>query len=161
MPDIAAYGPGSLRSRNILGIGALAGLAGGAIELAWIALFQQLTGAEAATVARGVTATLMPGYASGSAAVPLGIALHMSLALVLGLVLAYFVARALPRIAGTAFEPLAVVLMLVGVWAVNFLVVLPAIKPDFVHIVPLGASLASKTLFGLAAALVFWTARRR
>ncbi len=43
---------------------------------------------------------------------------------------------------------------LVGVWAVNFFVVLPIVSPDFVHIVPYAVSLTSKLLFGVAAAEV-------
>jgi len=41
---------------------------------------------------------------------------------------------------------------LIGVWAVNFFVVLPSIDPDFIHLVPYSVSLVSKVLFGLAAA---------
>ena len=41
---------------------------------------------------------------------------------------------------------------LVGVWAVNFFVVLPGISPAFIHLVPYPVSLMSKILFGLAAA---------
>ena len=44
---------------------------------------------------------------------------------------------------------------LVGVWAVNFFVLLPGISPAFVHLVPYPVSLMSKVLFGLAAAEAF------
>ena len=67
-------------------------------------------------------------------------------------------AEALPRLAGTVLEPVAVVTALVAVWAVNFFVVLPVVNPDFVTVVPYAASLISKTLFGVAAAFVFWCA---
>jgi hypothetical protein len=40
------------------------------------------------------------------------------------------------------------------VWGFNFFVLLPLISPDFVHLVPYPVSLASKLLFGLAAAEV-------
>jgi len=140
--------------------GVAAGLAGGAIEVAWIALYQQIAGADGAAVARGVTQSVMPGMISASAEVPLGLAIHMGLAMALGVLIALALPRALPRLVGTAMEPLAVVATLIGVWAVNFFVVLPAINPAFVTLVPLSASLASKVLFGFAAAFVLRAARR-
>ena len=53
-----------------------------------------------------------------------------------------------------ALEPLAVVGLLIGIWATNFFLVLPAINPAFVALVPYTTSLISKVLFGAAAALV-------
>ncbi len=41
---------------------------------------------------------------------------------------------------------------LAGVWAINFFVVLPIVSPAFTHLVPYAVSLASKLLFGVAAA---------
>jgi hypothetical protein len=82
----------------------------------------------------------------------------MTLAILLGIAIAIFVRRLLPRLVGTVMEPVVVVSMLAGVWAMNFLVILPIINPDFVLLVPYGASLASKVLFGVAAAFVFWCA---
>jgi hypothetical protein len=37
---------------------------------------------------------------------------------------------------------------------INFFVVLPIIRPEFVHLVPYGASLTSSLLFGAALAAV-------
>lgn len=135
-------------------VGVLAGLAGGAIEVSWIAIYQHLTGGEAASVARGVTAVVFPRLAAHVTAVPLGIAIHMGLALLLGIAIAVLVRVMLPRNAPAVLEPLAVVGALVLVWAMNFLVILPAINPAFVTVVPYAASLTSKVLFGVAAALV-------
>jgi hypothetical protein len=67
---------------------------------------------------------------------------------------AALLARFAPRLCGTAFEPVAVVGLLVAVWATNFFLVLPALNPGFVDLVPYGASLTSKVLFGVAAAFV-------
>jgi hypothetical protein len=44
---------------------------------------------------------------------------------------------------------------LVGVWAINFFVLLPGISPAFIHLMPYPVSLLSKVLFGLAAAEAF------
>ncbi|MFQ5565862.1 MAG: hypothetical protein ACE5EU_05820 [Paracoccaceae bacterium] len=145
-----------------LPIGIAAGFAGGAAEVAWIALYAQLSGTDAAAVANGVTVSLIPALAAAPAAVPLGIALHMALALLLGAAIAVLLRTGAPRLAGTLWEALAVIGLLVAVWAVNFLVVLPVINPGFVELVPLGVGLASKVLFGAAAASVLsYRSRRR
>jgi hypothetical protein len=47
-----------------------------------------------------------------------------------------------------------VILTLATVWAVNFLLVLPYLNPRFVDLLPYSVTLASKLLFGLAAATV-------
>ncbi len=139
-----------------LKVGTIAGLAGGAAEIGWIMLYQSLTGHDAALVARGVTVSVLPGLAdTASGVVALGIVIHMLLALMIGLAFAVAIPRVLPRIAGTIWEPLMVVAGLVAIWAMNFFVLLPVINPDFVTIVPYGASLTSKVLFGLAAAITF------
>jgi hypothetical protein len=149
-----------LRGGGAWPVGAIAGLAGGAIELGWIALYQNMAGHESAAVARGITQTVIPQLAMAPAAVPLGVAIHMALAVGLGIVIAILVRKLLPRLIGTTIEPVVVVTMLVGVWAVNFFVILPAINPAFVTLVPYGASLASKVFFGFSAAFVFWCAGR-
>ena len=101
--------------------------------------------------------TVAPGLTLASASLPLGLAIHMGLAVALGIVVAMAMPRMPPRLAGTPREPVAVIAtLIVGVWAVNFFVVLPVINPAFVTLVPYGASLASKVLFGFAAAFVFW-----
>ena len=141
-------------------VGALAGLAGGGIEVAWIILYQNLAGQDAAAVARGVTQSVLPFLAAPPAAVAMGIAIHMALAVGLGIAIAVAVRRLLPGLVGTAMEPVVVVAALAGVWAMNFLVLLPVINPAFVALVPYAASLASKVLFGFAAAFVFLCAGR-
>lgn len=139
-------------------IGAIAGVTGGAVEVGWIALYQYLAGHESVAVARGVTQSLIPAFVTAPAAVPLGVAIHMALAILLGV--AVLVNRVLPRIVGTVMEPVVVIVMLAGVWAANFFVVLPTLNPDFVLLVPYAASFASKVIFGFAAAFVFWSAHR-
>jgi len=134
-------------------VGIVAGLTGGAIEILWIAIYEHLSGGEAAAVARGVTEVLFPKLVTSAAAVPLGIVIHMGLAIMLGIAISVFVRSVLPRTAPAVLEPLAVVGLLVCVWAINFFLILPAINPPFVALVPYTASLTSKVLFGAAAAL--------
>jgi hypothetical protein len=151
----------NIRPGRILSTGIAAGFAGGVAEIAWIALYAQLSGTDAAAVADGVTISLFPALGAHSAAVPLGIALHMGLAVLLGAAIAIALRTFVPRIAGTLLEPLAVIGTLVAVWATNFFVVLPMINPGFVELVPLGVALTSKVLFGAAAAFVLCCRGRR
>lgn len=139
---------------RVCATGVLAGLAGGVIEVAWIALYGQLAGAEPAGVATGVTRTIFPTLKAAPLTVALGITIHMMLAILLGIVVVLLLRSFWPRLTGTALAPLVVVAILVGVWAVNFTVVLPALNPAFVSLLPYGVSLTSKVLFGAGAALV-------
>ncbi|MEX1206799.1 MAG: hypothetical protein WEB85_16265 [Dongiaceae bacterium] len=132
----------------------MAGLAGGAAEVIWVWLYASLSTAEAAAVASGVTGTVWPVLATSSAAVPLGIVIHMALAIVLGIAVAVLVPSVLPRSRSAVLEPVTVVGILIAVWAINFLVILPIVNPAFTGLLPYGATLASKVLFGLAAASV-------
>lgn len=150
-----------MSTRNVLRIGVLAGLAGGAAEVGWVAGYAALTGASGAAVARGVTTAFLPGLYDLPVAVGLGIVLHMVLAVGLGVaVTAAFSAPMLRRIEGWSRSTL-VVLTLGLVWAFNFMVVLPMLEPSFITLLPLAATLASKLLFGVAAAATFRTQRGR
>ncbi|WP_372839591.1 hypothetical protein [Phaeovulum sp.] len=146
--------------RSLLSAGLWAGLAGGAAEIAWIAIYRGLVGSGSADVARGITETVFPSLANASYSVALGLVIHMVLAIGLGIAAAYFVARVFPRLAGSWAEFAMILGILVCVWSMNFFVILPIVNPAFVTIVPYGASFVSKTLFGLFAALVFRRAAR-
>jgi hypothetical protein len=136
-------------------IGALAGLAGGIAEVAWITLYAGLSGGNAVTVAKEITASVIPMAATSAIATPLGLAIHFGLAALMGIAVVVGLNRLFPRISGTAAEAGLIVLALACVWSLNFLVILPVVNPDFVHIVPMPISFTSKLLFGLVAALVF------
>ncbi len=146
--------------QNLWTVGTLAGFAGGIMEVVWIMLYQSLSGHDAAIVAKGVTESVFPDMAAAPSSVAIGLVIHMVLAIGLGIVIAIAVPLVLPRIAGTVLEPVIVVLALVGVWLMNFFVILPFVNPNFVTIVPYPVSFISKSLFGFAAAFVFWTSRR-
>ena len=49
---------------------------------------------------------------------------------------------------------------LAGIWALNFLLVLPVLNPRFVTLMPYAATLASKALFGLTMAAVLARGKR-
>lgn len=137
---------------EVLQQGVIAGAAGGLAEIAWVTLYAGVAGGDPAVLARGVTtaagvSALLPG-----SPVALGIAVHMTLAVTLGIALAFaWQTLHTHRIAATGPYPFMLA-ALAGVWAINFFVVLPIVSPAFVHMVPYAVSLTSKLLFGLAAA---------
>jgi hypothetical protein len=130
----------------------LAGAAGGTAEILWVAAYGSVSSTSGLEVARQVTATVLPGTAELAAAPLIGIAIHMLLSLALGLILAKMLlgfARGLWMKAALG--------VLACIWAVNFLVVLPALNPAFVTLMPLAVTLSSKLLFGAA---LGWTLQR-
>jgi hypothetical protein len=134
--------------------GVLAGAAGGLAEMVWVSMYAALTGGDAAVLARGVTTASGVSALLPSAAVGLGIGIHMVLAVALGLALAVLWQALSSRVQQSGLYA-GTVAVLAMVWATNFFVLLPALSPEFVHLVPYGVSLTSKLLFGLAAAEVF------
>ncbi len=138
-----------MRSRTILGIGTLAGLAGGAAEVVWVAGYSALTGTSATAVARGVTSAFLPGLAGQPIAAGVGIVIHMLLAVGLGIAVAAAFSTPLLRRIGDWSRGTLVVFTLGIVWAFNFLVVLPILEPGFVTVLPLAVTVMSKLLFGL------------
>lgn len=148
------------RTGTALAIGALAGFAGGLAEIVWVTLYGAVTGTPVAPVARGVAISLFPALTAIPWSVTLGILIHMGLAIGLGMALALafrFASRGF-RIGESVFG--LTLLALAGVWAVNFLIVLPRINPAFVHLLPYAVTLFSKLLFGFSAASVFRAGRR-
>jgi hypothetical protein len=132
--------------------GVVAGAAGGLAEIAWVTLYAGATGTDPSALARGVTTAAGVSALFPAAPVALGVMVHISLAVTLGIALS-FVWRALSSHRSEIASPFPFMLAaLVGVWAINFLVVLPIISPAFVHLVPYPVSLMSKVLFALAAA---------
>lgn len=146
-------------ANRMLRLGVAAGLAGGAAEVAWVAIYGAITGTPVGAVARGVTTALLPGLANVPFIGAIGITLHMLLAVMLGIaVVAAFRAPLLRRV-GAWPQSMLVVLALGAVWSFNFLVVLPRLDPDFLVLLPMVVTLASKLLFGVSAAAVLRTQR--
>jgi hypothetical protein len=144
--------------------GILVGIAGGLIEIAWIALYGAATGRNTTAVARAISTTIawiLPGSPPIAGSIGFGIAFHMIAAVGLGVALT-FVWRALTkRELAVVNEYTFMAGALTIVWAFNFFIVLPQISPAlpdvhraFVEIVPYLASLISKLLFGLAGAAI-------
>jgi hypothetical protein len=136
---------------GVLERGILAGAAGGLAEIIWVSLYAALTGGNAASLARGVTTAAGVNALLPAAPVTTGIAVHMMLAVLLGLALAWLW-QAAPSGFGLRGRYIGVLAVLAAVWAINFFVIMPALSPAFVHLLPYAVSLASKLLFGFAAA---------
>jgi hypothetical protein len=145
----------------MLRAGVLAGIAGGLAEVAWVILYGAATGTPTEPVARGVVATLIPALAASSWSIWLGILIHLVLAVALGLSLALAVLHFALGDGADSFRFGLVMLTLAAVWAVNFLVALPYLNPEFVRLLPYAVTLFSKLLFGLSAAIVLTTDSRR
>jgi hypothetical protein len=137
--------------------GVLLGIAGGLAEVVWIAFYGSLAAVDAAEVARGVSATaglLLPGIPLDTAPVFNGIAVHMAVAVGIGVALIFAWHGLAARRPAWINEFVFMLGALAAVWAFNFFVVLPLISPSFVDLVPYSVSLISKLLFGLTGAVV-------
>ena len=141
-------------SANIAGRGIVAGAAGGIAEILWILVYATATGTDAATLARGITTAVGANLIFTNGSVTTGVAVHMVLAVTLGVALAFTWTYFSRHWARQMSPYVLVTVALAAVWVVNFLFVLPLLSPDFVQIVPYPISLASKLLFGLAASAV-------
>lgn len=142
----------SARRLAIFRKGVLAGATGGFAEIAWVSVYASLTGGDAAALARGVTTAAGLGTLLPASPAALGLAVHMTLAVALGLALAVAWEALCVRRRGLT-NPYPFMLSALGsVWAINFLIVLPIVSPAFVEMVPYAVSLTSKLLFGVAAA---------
>jgi hypothetical protein len=144
----------SMQRFEALRVGIIAGAAGGLAEIAWVTLYAGMTGGDPAALARGVT-TAAGASALLPAASPiiLGIGVHMTLAVMLGMILALAWQTLSVRRGLTNPYPFMLA-ALAAVWVINFFVVLPVVSPAFIYAAPLAVSLISKLLFGAAAAEV-------
>ncbi len=146
----------SKRSSTLL-TGIITGLIGGLVEFGWVTLYADITGADPHQFAPGIVSAtgvraLLPGRPPSLLSIPV----NLSFAVVLGIVLT-FAWRAIRARRPDLTNPLPFALAaLAVVWAINFFVVLPIVRPEFVHLVPYSVSLTSSLLFGAAVAAVLY-----
>ncbi len=139
-------------SRRSIRTGLLAGLAGGLAEILWVGFYAADGSADAGAVAFEVGRTLLPTLAPSQSAIWLGVAVHMVLAAGLGVLFLSALRIAGSRISSPVLVAGAALAFGAGIWAVNFLLLLPRLNPDFVILLPYGVTLVSKLLFGLGLA---------
>jgi hypothetical protein len=150
-PTRAVTRPTALQ--GILRAGLCIGIAGGLAEIGVVWLYSVLKGENAAVIARHVAAAIGLGGASAS----VGVAVHMVLAVALGICLSAMV----QIVAGRHPNDSVLFTLMPGslaiVWAINFFIVLPEVSPEFVLLLPYGVTLTSKLAFGFCAALSWRT----
>jgi len=133
--------PGFLRT------GLWVGLAGGLAEFSVIWLYWAQKGGDADILARYL--------ASGvglDASPAIGVAVRLVLAAALGIGLSAVMRAAARQPARDGLVFCFMLGSLAVVWAINIFIVLPAVNPAFVHLLPYPVTLVAKLLFGLAAA---------
>ena len=140
----------------------IAGLVSGLAEVLWVGASAAVLDVDAALVARQVAATVLPAVADSTAAPWLGLAVHFALSVVLAAAFGLINERVWPHL-GIGARLVAAMVLLAGVWAVNFLVLLPWLNPAFTTLLPLGVTFVSKLLFALALwgvfTLLLWNPR--
>jgi len=139
----------------------IAGLAGGIAEILWVLGYGGFAPASAAEIAREVTASVLPGAAAWTAAPALGVGIHLALSIAVAYAFLATLGRLLPGRHNVGRYMALAVAALAGVWAVNFLLVLPLLNPRFVTLMPYAATLFSKALFGAAMGAVLARAAPR
>ena len=132
----------------------IAGLCGGLVEVAWATAYSCLTTITAAQIGREITRSVFPELASLPAAPMLGLVIHLVLSAALGFVFARVVWIPVTRRLHPAISMIGAVAVLGVIWALSFFVVLPALNPAFVTLMPYPATFVSKALFGIAMAWV-------
>ena len=145
---------------DIIRRGVAAGVVGGAAEAVWISAVAVVSGISALDVARGISSSVGMANLSSSQEIVVGIAIHMMLAAALGIAVALACHLLASDVMRARWLYLIVPAALVGVWVVNFTILLPLINPEFVNLVPYPISFISKLLFGIAAAGVLAHSRR-
>ena len=143
-----------LKKMNTAGTIVLAGIAGGTVEVVWVALFCLIAPLQSSLVAEEVARSFMPQI-TGTSALAAGLIIHY----VLAVLVAGIVAIVLLRLLGNRFDMRSVIAVstaaLAAIWAINFFVILPLVNAEFVTLMPYAVTLVSKLGFGAAAGWVF------
>lgn len=127
----------------------LAGLSGGVAEIIWVMAYSSVSHMSSASVAQQVTASFFPALIDSEGAIYSGILIHLALSILLAGIFIAFVWRPFTQYLSMARQMLIAAVILSGVWAYNFFIVLPIINPQFVSLMPYGVTLVSKILFGV------------
>jgi hypothetical protein len=138
--------------KKLLRMAVLAGMIGGLAEIGWLALYTVFAPISVAEVGREVAVTVLSSAAAAPWAPWAGLGIHFALSVILGLAFVgglWWLSGGPPR---TQLVWASAVPVLVAVWAINFFLVLPALGSGLSTLMPLGATLLSKVLFGVAMA---------
>ena len=120
----------------------LAGLAGGLAEIFWIVMYSAVTHTGGIEVSRQITTAVIPAWAEISIAPMLGVVIHLALSIVLAFFCCQIFIEPLTRRFGLAVIMPGSMVVLAGVWLINFHVLLPVISPVFITLLPFLVTLA-------------------
>lgn len=127
----------------------IAGLTAGLAEIFWIGMYSAVTHTGGWEISRQITASVIPAWEELWIAPILGVVIHLVLSVLLAILCCNIFIEPLARRFGRMVILPGSMVVLAGVWAINFLVILPVINPAFVTLLPFLVTLASKMLFGL------------
>jgi hypothetical protein len=128
----------------------LAGLAGGVVEMVWVAGYCAVSPLSSSEVLRQISLSVGLNAGNGALASISGMAVHLGLSALLGLAFTLIVWRPSVRHSGIVGCLLASCGVLSLIWAFNFFLLLPSLNPNFAGLMPYGVTLGSKLLFGIA-----------
>lgn len=126
----------------------LAGFTGGMAEVIWVSLYAAMSPLQGSDIAREITVSTFGGPVAGVLAPGLGILIHFILSITIALAFVSVFWAPLMRRFGQAGVLCGAMTVLAAIWTLNFFVLLPAINPAFVALMPLSVTLTSKLLFG-------------
>ncbi len=140
----------------------IAGLAGGLIEVIWISLYSLTVSTQVTEIGSAIATTIYSPSTEFYLAPVLGLAIHMILSVILAFIFGSIIWPVIERIFHhSTVAMIASITMLAIVWKVNFYLILPIWNPEFIALLPLTVTLASKVLFGLAMGTVLTIYRQK
>jgi len=157
MAKMQEYGSDGKRSMGAwVKAGCVAGFAGGLAEVLVMAAYSGASGLSGVTILSLITATFLPAsFAFGGLGAFDGLVIHLALSVAIGAgfgIFQYLIHKN-RAVVSYSFVLVTGALMLAGIWAFNFFVLLPEINPAFVAYVPLAPSFVSKLSFGITLGL--------
>lgn len=133
--------------------GAGAGLAGGIAEVVFMSVYGSFSGMSGERLLSLITYTFFDAaFSYGALGAVSGLAIHLVLSAIIGVFFGAFMYALHGGADRASYGRVAVsgIVILIGIWAFNFFVLLPKINPQFVSYVPLTAAFFSKLMFGIS-----------
>ncbi|MBI5886205.1 MAG: hypothetical protein HZB85_06445 [Deltaproteobacteria bacterium] len=137
--------------------GCIAGFAGGLAEVLVMGIYCGVSALSGITILSLITATFAPAsFAFGALGAFDGLVIHLALSVAIGAGFAIFqyLSHKDRVVVSYPFVVVTGALTLAGIWAFNFLILLPRINPAFAAYVPLAPSFVSKLSFGISLGLL-------
>lgn len=138
-----------------------AGLGGGIAEMAWIALYSEITPLNVLEVLRQVVLSVFPGGVDLTIEPTVGVAIHLGLSLLLALAFGFLIWLPIVRGSGFLATMLCASAALTSVWVINFFILLPMLNPAFVGLMPYSVTFVSKLWFGITMGWILYRSDNR